>query len=140
MNPSTLRPRAGFTLIEMMLAVALGSLIVYTATAGFRTAAQSVTIANRMSLENGLIRAGFQAALHEKDFWTAYDDPDDASRQQLRTTLFQELKDGSDAGLGVNPTPFPGAETAIGWDPHYEWPAADRRTWWRGNAGEYRNT
>lgn len=133
--------RSGFTLIEMMLSVALGSLIVYTATAGFRTAAQSVTIANRMSLENSLIRAGFQAALNETDYWTSYDDPDNASDQALRSTTFRELSSVmGNLGVGANPTPYPGAETTIGWDPHYEWPAADRRTWWRGNAAEYRAT
>ena len=51
-----LQPRHAFTLIEMMIAVALGSLVVYIATAGIRTAAQSVASANRLALENSILR------------------------------------------------------------------------------------
>jgi prepilin-type N-terminal cleavage/methylation domain-containing protein len=131
----------GFTLIEMVLSIALGMLIVYAALSGFRAATQSIAISNRMSLENSLIRAGFQAALNEVDFWTSYDDPDDNSRQGLRNTVFRDLSSVmGNVGLGTQPTPYPGAESDIGWDPHYEWPVADRRTWWRGNAAESRST
>ena len=76
--------RSGFTLIELMLAVALGSLLVYTAIAGFRVASQTVTITNRMCLENSLIRAGIGEAHNQLDFWTNLDDPDDTANQRLR--------------------------------------------------------
>ena len=78
--------RPGFTLIEMMLAVALGSLLVYTATVAFRVAAQTVTITNRMCLENSLIRAGMFEAHNQLDFWTNLDDPDNAAIQRLRAS------------------------------------------------------
>ena len=52
--------RSAFTLIEMMIAVALSTMIVYVAMAGFRVATQCTTQANRMSLENSLMRAGYQ--------------------------------------------------------------------------------
>ncbi len=77
----------GFTLIEMMLAIALGSLVVYTAAAAIRVASQTVTITNRLSLENSLIRTGMMAAHDQLDFWTNLDDPDDASQQRLRAVV-----------------------------------------------------
>ena len=78
--------RSGFTLIELMLAIALGSLLVYTAVAAFRVASQTVTIANRMCLENSLIRAGMCEAHNQLDFWTNLDDPDDVTNQRLRVS------------------------------------------------------
>ncbi|MBA3936046.1 MAG: hypothetical protein H0X38_01160 [Planctomycetes bacterium] len=75
-------PTAAFTLIEMMIAIALGMLIILTAVAGFRTASTAVTSANRLSLENNLLRAGYWEAQNQLDFWTNLDDPNhpDASR------------------------------------------------------------
>lgn len=67
--------RSAFTLIEMMIALGLGMLIVYTAVAGFRTASQTITSANRLSLENSLLRAGYFEAQIQLDFWTNLDDP-----------------------------------------------------------------
>jgi type II secretory pathway pseudopilin PulG len=64
-----------FTLIEMLIAVGLGSLIVYVAIAGFRTASQTITQSNRLSLENSLLRAGYFEAQTQLDFWTNLDDP-----------------------------------------------------------------
>ena len=57
------RLQRGFTLIELMIAISLGMLLVYTATAGFRSASQSVTLSNRLALENSLLRAGYFAAV-----------------------------------------------------------------------------
>jgi hypothetical protein len=82
---------SAFTLIELMLSIALGSLIIYTAVAGFNAAAHAVTIANRLSLENSLLRAGYFQVEEDLDFWTSLDDPLDSSpshqHQQLRGTL-----------------------------------------------------
>lgn len=66
---------AAFTMIELMISIALGSLIIITAMAGFRAASQSVTSANRMSLENSLLRAGYWQAETDLDFWTNLDNP-----------------------------------------------------------------
>lgn len=76
-----------FTLIEMMIAVTLGMLIVYTAVAGFRVASQATTLASRLSLENSLIRAGMTEAHQQLDFWTNLDDPNDTTRQRLRRSV-----------------------------------------------------
>jgi prepilin-type N-terminal cleavage/methylation domain-containing protein len=100
-------PRRGFTLIELMIAVLLGMLVVYTAVAGFRVASQSVTMANRLSLENALIRAGFQEAHHQLDFWTNLDDPDDTGNQRLRRTVDMNTSGGVGDRLkdiGLTPT------------------------------------
>lgn len=82
----THRHHSGFTLIEMLLAVALGALLVYTAMSAFRVAAQTVTLTNRLCLENSLIRAGMFEAHNQLDFWTNLDDPDDANKQRLRAS------------------------------------------------------
>ncbi len=66
--------RRAFTLLELMIAVSLSIMVVYTAFAAFRTVGQSVTISRKLSLENGLLRAGFMAALNELDYWDLYDD------------------------------------------------------------------
>lgn len=131
--------RNGFTLIEMMIAVALGMLIVYTATAAFRVAAQSVTVANRLSLENAVLRAGFQLAHQDLDFWTNVDDPDRA-RVGLRNG-------GNASGMPFTPfsTSWPGAvndtEGAVGHDKRdIAWAMGNPRVWWRGNMAEKNNT
>jgi prepilin-type N-terminal cleavage/methylation domain-containing protein len=77
--------RHGFTLIELMISIALGSLIVYTAVAGFRVASQSFTVVNQISRETALIRSGLQQVHERIDFWADCDDPDDPAQQKLRT-------------------------------------------------------
>lgn len=130
----------GFTLIELMIAVTLGILLVYTATAAFRVAAQAVTTANRLSLENAVLRAGYQIAHQEMDFWSMLDDPSDPARQRLRT------------GAAANGLPFTPFSTS--WsvstadDPRAEgydhrdisWAMGNPRMWWRGNMAEKENT
>ncbi len=66
---------AAFTLIEMMIAVGLGSLVILVAMSGFRTASQTITVANRLSLENSMLRSGYFEAQVQLDFWTNLDDP-----------------------------------------------------------------
>ncbi|MBA3936513.1 MAG: prepilin-type N-terminal cleavage/methylation domain-containing protein [Planctomycetes bacterium] len=67
--------KSAFTLIEMMIAIALGLVIIYVAVAGVRTASQTISVANRLSLENSLLRSGYYAAQEQLDFWTNLDDP-----------------------------------------------------------------
>jgi prepilin-type N-terminal cleavage/methylation domain-containing protein len=130
----------GFTLIELLIAIGLGLMIVYTATAAFRVAAQSVTTANRLSLENAVLRAGYQLAHHDLDFWTNVDDPA-KGRIGLRAG-------GPAAGMPF--TPFSvswstgstsDAESATGHDPRdVAWAMGNPRVWWRGNMAEKNNT
>jgi prepilin-type N-terminal cleavage/methylation domain-containing protein len=141
--------RHGFTLIELMISVALGSLIVYTAVAGFRVASQSITITNRLALENALMRSGLDQACDRMDFWTDCDNPDNTAEQTLRTAdpalnlptrIAAEALAGYKSGLpftpmrnvfplGVSPDP----EKTTGWNPQDRWPASESRTWFHGN-------
>ena len=75
-NQST---HSGFTLIELMISVSLGMLIVYVATSGLRTAAQSISRAQKLAAENAVIRAGMSLALAETDFWLSHDNPYDCT-------------------------------------------------------------
>lgn len=102
--------RSGFTLIELMLAMGLSIVIIGTAFSAVRMVSQSTAIANRLSQENALMRAGFLAASDELDFWRTYDDPLDPSGQRLR-------------GAGK---PF----CPMSYDPTR--PDGDPRRWWRG--------
>ena len=139
MNTNTSSHR-GFTLIELMIAVSLGIILVYTATAAFRVAAQAVTTANRLSLENSILRAGYQMAHQDLDFWTNVDHPDDTTRQGLRAG-------GNSSGMPFTPfsVSWPGAagdsETANGHDARdTTWAMGNKRVWWRGNMAEKNNT
>lgn len=139
MHSSLLRQR-GFTLIEMMIALTLGMLILYTAVSAFRMASQSVTIANRLSLENAVLRAGYQIAHRDLDFWTNVDDPHNTTRQGLR-------QGGVASGMPFTPfsTSWPGSisddESAVGHDHRdISWAMGNPRVWWRGNMAEKENT
>jgi hypothetical protein len=103
---------AAFTLIEMMIAVGLGSMIILVATAGFRTAANTVATANRLSLENSLLRSGYFEAQLQLDFWTNLDDPTkpDSDRPLKAPTSVGQITDwtgqGRPRGLPFTPMPL----------------------------------
>lgn len=156
MNTSTV-PARGFTLIELMLAVVLGSMVVYIAVAGIRVAAQTVTSANRLALDNAILRAGVGIALNDKDFWLSQDDPYDhdnvEGRQPLRAATalvgtsprglpFTPFQKAHNAGVyrslpdNYDPaTPWIAHETASGWNPN-AWTANESRGWAWGNLAE----
>ncbi len=156
-------PHRAFTIVELLIAIALGAVLIYTAAAGLRSAAQAVTTANRLSTDNALMRAGFAAAHEELDFWTSLDDPADPGRQALRPVAggrglpFSRMSAafpvigavprfparGADEGWVADVAPraeaAPGDdawEADVGWDPSVAWAAHDRRTWFRGNLAE----
>jgi len=139
--------RQAFSLIELMIAITLGMLLVYVTMAGFRVASQSITTANRLALENSLLRSAFHEALNEVDLWTAYDDPvsTQAADQALRRPQmpFSEMPATSRI-MASNPSvegiPFTESELDTGWDYRYPWPASSSRTWWRANPAEWHNT
>ena len=86
-----------FTLIELMIAMAIGMLILFTAFAGFRVASQCIVVANRLSLENSLMRSGYNIAHEQLDFWTNLDDP----------ALNALLLKASQNALSLNPSYVP---------------------------------
>ncbi|MBA3845365.1 MAG: prepilin-type N-terminal cleavage/methylation domain-containing protein [Planctomycetes bacterium] len=113
-----MRGANGFTLIELMISVAIGIGICATGFVAVRSGAHCVAQANRMSLENRLFRSGVAAALDDADFWTSLDDPGDPARQRLRVA----------STVQANPfRPFP--------DGHQlDFDHSDERNWWRGPA------
>jgi prepilin-type N-terminal cleavage/methylation domain-containing protein len=115
------RPTRGFTLIEMLLAITLGTMVVYIAVAGVRVAAQSIATANRLSLENAILRTGVVVALEHTDFWTDHDQPypvDVVKDQPLRGTALDNSSPPVLRGLPF--TPFIASRTTTG----YRAPAA----------------
>jgi prepilin-type N-terminal cleavage/methylation domain-containing protein len=107
------RPGHGaFTLIEMLIAIALSSVIIYTVFAAFRVVSQSIAISKRMSVENGMMRTGYFAALDELDFWDLYDD--------------RHAVNPSTNPLRAVGKPF----CPITYDPTKK--ESDPQTWWRG--------
>lgn len=77
-------PRRGLTLIEITVAMAVGLVLLATAASAMRVSMQTITKANRLSLENRMLRLGIVGALNEADFWTTYDDLYDNTKQPLR--------------------------------------------------------
>ena len=152
-------PRSAFTLLELMIAIGLGMLVVYIAMAGLRTASQTISIAQRLSMENSIIRSGMMIALHETDFWTSHDSPKNEPGDK---GTYQLLRQKSSTGGGTHHqfqglpfTPLasstiyaktgthnnPGQtdagykEDATGWDPN-AWGAHESRGWSWGNLVE----
>lgn len=80
------RPSSAFTILEMMISLGLGMLILFSAMAGFRAASQALTVTNRLSLENSVLRAGYFQVEDDLDFWTSLDDPLNPGNQKLRAT------------------------------------------------------
>ncbi len=152
----TVRPhrRRAFTLIELMLAMALGMVIVFTAFAGVRVAGQCYTISTKLSLENSLLRTGFMKALDEMDFWTSYDDPYDSSMSFGSYNGGEVLRNpglpfcpftgnfpANSGSLTADPTGIianlqDNGTSVTGWHPEYYWPMSDPAVWCRVNMGE----
>jgi prepilin-type N-terminal cleavage/methylation domain-containing protein len=145
--------RHGFTLIELMVAIGLGTLVVYVAAAGLRVLSQSITQANRIALENTIMRSGMQLSLDYVDFWTDRDDPTSniASDQALRVMAPDRTSPHPvNRGLAFTPLSLSVATTGYGaaparstsesvvnagrlesprgWDPN-AWHPAAARTW-----------
>jgi len=108
-------PRRGFTAIEMIIAIALGSLVVTVAVAGFRVASQTVTLANRLSLQNSILRSAVVAANEDMDTWESFDSPTDTSKQPLRGLTYP-----------FTPMNFTAADKVLDFNP------AQGRLWWSG--------
>ncbi|MDA3959476.1 MAG: prepilin-type N-terminal cleavage/methylation domain-containing protein [Planctomycetota bacterium] len=70
--------RRGFTLVELVIAVALGLVVVITVYSALATATSSVTAINRQGRLNSQMRLALRAGLNEADYWLVYDDPESA--------------------------------------------------------------
>lgn len=67
--------RTAFTALELIIAMALGMMVMLIAFTAVRVAAQTISTVGRLSLQNQVLRAGYQHGLEELDFWTSMDDP-----------------------------------------------------------------
>ncbi len=142
----THRHLRGFTLLELMIAIGLGILIIYIALAAFRTASQSIAVANKLAMENSILCAGMQIARNQIDFWTGLDDPHDPNKQGLRALVPAAR---SNPPKGGPFTPFSAywagnyndTDNPMGFDPRdTSWSMGNPRMWWRGNLGEKNDT
>ncbi len=107
--------RRGFTLIEIMISIGLGCVIIAVATDGFQVTSQSLTLANRLSVQNSMLRAGVIAANQELDFWDTFDSRNDPTKQPLRSP-----------GCAFAPMSFTTPDTLLEFD------QSDPREWWNG--------
>lgn len=108
--------RQGFTLIEMIIAISLSSLLVLVAMAGLRITAQTVSTANRLSMLNNILRTAVVAANEEMDFWDTFDSRSDPARRPLRAV-----------GRPFQPLSFTTPNTSISFD------HSNPREWWNGH-------
>jgi len=154
--------RRAFSLVEVMIVIALSMIILATVYAGFRVATQSIIACNRMSIENRLLTAGVARALDEVDFWNKFDRPGWRPARTTPTTLITGENGGYD-GIGNDSTTVPqpftpfadglhpdtGLPVSGSWKPGLnEIPAAqnsydhlwlphDPKTWYRGDGRLY---
>lgn len=143
---------AGFTLVEMLIALAAGAMIVLTAMVGFRTATQSLTAANRMSVHNEMIGVAMLAGLDEIDRWDEWDDrhdtrPEKRPLRQVKSDVPNPEPAPGEARtrrLGLPFTPFKSVWSGTqhygrGWqEDERMWAvsADNPLTWWPGCAAE----
>lgn len=67
--------RPGFTIIELMVSLGLSMMILLIAFGVFRVASSAISTANRLTIENEMVRRGVVLALEQADFWNDYADP-----------------------------------------------------------------
>ncbi|MBA3684594.1 MAG: prepilin-type N-terminal cleavage/methylation domain-containing protein [Planctomycetes bacterium] len=129
-----------FTLVELLVALALGLIIAFTAYAGLRVAAKTMTVAQNLSRENRVLADGYARAMGESDFWWAEDDPFDPAGQQQRRPFDDAGNPGIASSTAYNVVNgVPGQETVFGQpfapldlsDEYWNYKVSDPRTWSR---------
>ncbi|HYE07857.1 MAG TPA: type II secretion system protein [Planctomycetota bacterium] len=111
--------RRAFTLIEMLLSIAIAGVICSSAFVAIRVASQAVVAGTRLSIENQLMRAGVSAALEDLDSWASYDDPSPAGDKPLRAV-----------GHPFGPLPAQAEDFNFDADPVRD-AGEDYEAWWR---------
>jgi prepilin-type N-terminal cleavage/methylation domain-containing protein len=81
--------RRGFTLIELMISIALGLVVVLTAFAVFQATARTMNRAQRISMQNQLLLAGLWKGLDELDSWEQCNDPADPRNPTRQPRLYK---------------------------------------------------
>jgi prepilin-type N-terminal cleavage/methylation domain-containing protein len=67
--------RFAFTLIELLIALSLGSIVLLVAITTLRSAGQAIAEMSRVSAENDALRAGWLNAMDDADFWRSHAEP-----------------------------------------------------------------
>jgi prepilin-type N-terminal cleavage/methylation domain-containing protein len=133
--------RAGLTLIELMMAMAISLLVLLAAFTAFDTGMNALARAQKLAQENQALRIGLVVALDELDFWTLQDQPQpgsdflvaenlefDAAQDELvyRRRMADQINRPAAAASGQGPF----AELTI---PDFAtWRVHERRTWYPG--------
>lgn len=65
-----------FSLVEVAIALGVGAFVILTAYGAIRSVARTIKAADRLALQDRVLRAGYMYAMNEIDYWTLYDDPD----------------------------------------------------------------
>jgi prepilin-type N-terminal cleavage/methylation domain-containing protein len=129
----------GFTLIELMIAIGLGLTIAVVAFTAVRMASQAVSVANRLTLENQMMRAGFRLALDELDTWKRFDD--DTSVPAVPRLLRAWGRPFNPMAFHALSSEDPGAPATS--DKDLDFDVSNPKTWWRGTSinfhGRYGN-
>jgi len=68
------RGTTGFTLLELLIAIALGSMLIATAFGAFRVAQGYISVGNRMADETETLASGWHLAMDEVDRWRRHVD------------------------------------------------------------------
>jgi len=154
--------RHAFTLIELIIAMAIGLVVVFGMFAAVRTTSQTLAAAKRLAVENSLLATGYLELERQVDWWEAWDDPaataapgavsprplrrmakgviDGAQPELTPPSLPAQNWGAPTEGLPFTPLAWviptmataPGTESSRGWEPDFAWPASDPRTWARG--------
>ncbi|MBA3846244.1 MAG: prepilin-type N-terminal cleavage/methylation domain-containing protein, partial [Planctomycetes bacterium] len=121
--------RRAFTLIEMIVSIGIGSIICTAAFVAVRVSAQTIQTADRLAMENSMMRAGVAQALDELDFWTGYDDPAPASTNRTLRQPGEPFArfDFTVPELTLDIAP---ERAALAYE---DWSGRDARTWYRGD-------
>ncbi len=120
--------RTAFTMIELLIAMALGLIIAGTAFAAFRLASTSFATAQQLVRQNGLLVEGYFAGVDDADFWYSCDDPGDPSGHDQRQAYHIDgtlAVVGTDGGYGQ---PFVPMDLP---DEYWNWSVGDPKTWSR---------
>lgn len=134
-----IRSRRAFSLVEVMISVALSMVVLMLAFYAFRVATQSMGVLNRLATENDLLRTGITQVIDDADFWNSEANPEFPYGRayagfQNVNALGTRLPDSLAAPFnhGNNKRPFRPVQFAIGSARDANWILPhDARGWYR---------
>ncbi|HYE07547.1 MAG TPA: hypothetical protein VEL07_18665 [Planctomycetota bacterium] len=128
--------RRAFTMLELLISVGIGAVVCIAAWGALRVATQTVSVVEKLSIENHLMREGVYASLEQLDSWRCYDDPDPgapAPAQRLRAPGHPFARLEWTALATADPPPV-GQAAAPSSDHDLDLDVSDPKTWYRGTA------